>query len=144
MIRTPSKLAVVLAAAAAALTLAACGDKCPTESPNIDKVPSCTYPPGATASVTIRVCEKCNQSATTCQVDIQGNTIQLDPMSEACSDASSCSGASCNINPNITCSFQVPAATGTYTLLVYDPGTASTKQGTLTVQQDAVASCAFP
>ncbi|MFO0582073.1 MAG: hypothetical protein U0229_07375 [Anaeromyxobacter sp.] len=144
MIRRPTKLAASLCAAAAALVLAACGDKCPTESPNIDKVPSCTYPPGATASVTIRVCEKCNQSATTCQVDIQGQTIQLDPLSEACSDASSCSGASCNINPNITCSFQVPATTGIYTLLVYDPGTNGPKQGTLTVAQGAVASCAFP
>lgn len=131
-------------AAAAALALAGCNDTCPTESPGVDKVQSCTYPPGAAVTMQVRVCEKCNQSATTCQVDIQGSTIQLDPVSEACEDASSCSVPGCNLTPNVSCSFTAPSAVGTYTVLVYDSATNSTKSGTLVVAAGASPSCTFP
>ena len=135
--------AAVLAVALAALGLAGCEEKCPTESPEVQRVQDCTYPPGAQVSMRLQVCEKCNQDATECQVDIQGNTIQLDPVSEACEDASSCPPG-CNLDPNITCTFTAPAEEGAYTVIVYDPATNETREGVLTVAAGASPSCEFP
>ena len=128
---------------AAALGLAGCDDMCPTESPGVDAVQSCTVRPGTSVSVRVRVCERCNQTATTCQVDIQGTTIQLDPVSEACTDSSSCPPG-CNLDPNITCTFTAPATEGTYDVLVYDPTTNTTIPGELVVSGTLPLSCAFP
>jgi hypothetical protein len=135
--------AATAAAAALALGLPGCEDKCPTESPGVDKVQSCTARPGASVTMSVRVCEKCNQSATTCQVDVQGSTIQLDPVSEACSDSNSCPPG-CSLTPNIDCTFTAPAVEGGYDVIVYDSSTNTTKHGTLTVSASDPIACAFP
>jgi hypothetical protein len=130
-------------AALAALGLAGCSDKCPTESPAVDAVQSCTVAPGASVTMKVRVCEKCNQTATSCQVDIQGTTIQLDPVSEACTDSSGCPPG-CNLDPNIACTFTAPTAEGTYDVLVYDPATNTTIPAELVVSSTLSPSCSFP
>jgi predicted small lipoprotein YifL len=134
---------VACVVAAALLGLAGCAEKCPTESPGVDAVQSCTVRPGASVSMRVRVCERCNQTATTCQVDIQGGTIQLDPVSEACTDSAGCPPG-CNLDPNITCTFTAPATEGTYDVLVYDPNTNTTLPAQLVVSSTLPFSCTFP
>jgi hypothetical protein len=135
--------ACTIAAACAVLGAAGCAEKCPTESPNVEAIQSCTVPPGATVSMKVRVCEKCNQTATTCQVDIQGTIIQLDPVSEACSDSSGCP-PSCSPDPNITCTFSAPTVEDTYDVFAFDPSTGGNRTGQLVVMASATPSCAFP
>ncbi len=136
-------VAVLSVALAAVLGLPGCDEKCPTEAPGVERVQSCTYPPGATVTMQVRVCEKCNQAGTSCQVDIQGSTIQLDPVSEACEDSSSCPPG-CSLTPNVSCTFTAPTTPGEYTVIAYDPGTSTTREGTLTIVAGASPSCAFP
>jgi hypothetical protein len=136
-------MVAALGAAALALGLAGCENKCPTESPSVQKVQTCTAAPGQTVTMQVQTCEKCNQSNTTCQVDIQGSTIQLDPVSEACNDASSCP-PSCNLGGPVSCQFQAPTAPGTYSVIVYDPATNSNKTSQLVVEAGATYACLFP
>jgi len=125
------------------LALASCDTKCPTESPGVDKVQSCTARPGASVTMSVHVCQKCNQGTATCQVDVQGSTIQLDPVSEACTDSSSCPPG-CSLTPTIACTFTAPSVEGAYDVIVYDPATNSTRTGTLTVSATEPLACAFP
>jgi hypothetical protein len=131
-------------AAALALGLAGCDDKCPTESPKIESVQSCTVRPGAPVTMNVRVCEKCNQSATTCQVDVQGTppTFQLDPVSEACTDSNGCPPG-CSLTPNVGCTFTAPMAEGDYDVIVFNPAGGQVN-GILTVSATDPVACAFP
>ncbi len=133
---------------AAALAASGCGNKCPTESPaQIEAVGSCSASPGATVNVPVRLCPTCNQSGATCSVDMSqasSGFIGLDPTVEACSSSSSCGSAAPTCDPNpLTCSVTLPAnASGSYTLVVFDPFTNSQKNGTIDVTSGA-PSCAF-
>jgi hypothetical protein len=131
---------VILAAAVVlALFAGGCGDeKCASESPQVDAVGNCSAVANTAVSFPIRLCPTCNQTLSDCTVDLSdatsaGGTIFLNPTVEACDSASSC-GPGCNLNPS-TCSFTAPnaAATTTYTVLVFDPGSNGTKSGTLTI-----------
>jgi len=143
-IRTAS-VAVAVAAFAAG-----CGnDTCPTESPQVSGLPAdCQVLAGQT-SVTypLHLCPTCNQTLTGCTADTSaatatGGVIFLNPVVEACSSSSSC-GAGCSAS-NATCTFTPPgnAAGVRYTVQVYDPGSATTKSGSLTFVSGS-ASCAF-
>ena len=84
---------IAITACAAAVGLSACGDKCPTETPQVDAVANCTARPGSTVTVPLRLCPTCNQTAASCDVDTSqaasSGIIQLDPVVEACESASS-------------------------------------------------------
>jgi hypothetical protein len=110
------------------------GGSCPTETPRIDAIQSCTAQPGQTVNVSLRLCPTCNQTGITCEVDtstVSAGYIQLDPVAERCEGSSSCP-PSCSQNEAV-CSFKAPAAPGDYTLRVFDPFTNQTREGTLTV-----------
>ncbi len=121
--------------AAAALAAAGCGgnDKCPTESPQVNTVGSCEALAGTTVNFPVRLCPTCNQTLSTCDAQISGTQIFLNPTVEACSSSNSCAPG-CAPNP-ATCSFTAPnAGAGTvYTVLVFDPQTNTTRSGSLTI-----------
>jgi hypothetical protein len=126
--------AILAALVVVAVLAGGCGeDACPSESPQVEAVASCTAPAGSTVSYELRLCPTCNQTLTGCNADIQEGIIFLNPVVEACGSSASCGAPSCLNRP--TCSFQVPNATaGTvYSVQVHDPASNSTKEGTLTV-----------
>jgi hypothetical protein len=135
-------LIATLAAGAALLAATGCGEKCATETPDVQGVGTCSsgLAAGQPVTVQMRICPTCNQTLPTCDVDIQGNVIQLDPLVEACSDSNSCS-TSCLVD-SISCRFTAPATPGTYTLQVFDP-----TSGVISVNVNVVAgggnSCAL-
>lgn len=133
------KVASLLVCAAALAALAACGsEKCPTESPKIDAVASCTAPPGQTFSYKVQLCPTCNMGAITCDVTMTSGQIFLDPKGEACTSSTSCPSPSCA--NDASCSVTAPSTAGTYTVFAYDPASGQPKQGTLTVVAGAPGS----
>jgi hypothetical protein len=136
-------------AIAAALAASGCGNNsCPTETPaQVEAVGSCSAPAGTTVNVPVRLCPTCNQSGASCSVDMsQASTgfIGLDPTVEACSSASSCGNTAPACDPNpLTCSVTLPSnASGSYTLVVFDPFSNSQKNGRIDVTSGA-PSCAL-
>lgn len=124
------------ALAAAALLVAGCGnDTCPTETPKIDAIESCTVAPGAAVQVKVRACPTCNQNITRCEVDVQGGQIQLDPLAEACDSSTSCP-PSCATD-EVVCTFTAPSTPGSYPMFAYN-GAGGTVGGTLDVSSGAL------
>jgi hypothetical protein len=143
----------VLAAAVLLVVFAGgCGDdtKCTGESPQVNAVGACSARPGDTVNYELRLCPTCNQTLTSCTVDMSGadqngGTIFLNPVVDTCDTGDTC-GPSCLPNP-ATCSVTVPSGatpgTTTYTVLVYDPGIGTTRNGTLAVG-DQPPNCDLP
>lgn len=134
-------------AAAVAVLAAGCGnDKCPTESPEVTKLGSCTALTNENVSFPIQLCPTCNQTLSSCEADLSGvgggsGTIFLNPTVEACTSSSSC-GAGCNLNPT-TCTFRAPAP-GNYVVSAYDAAHPSTpRTGMLTVSASGSTSCSL-
>lgn len=137
------RIRIAATTAAVALLAAGCGETCPTETPRLSQVANCTVRPGDTVSYPIQLCPSCNQSGAACQVDIQGSTIQLDPTVEACTSATGCPDNSCQVVPQLLCTFKAPMAAGTYDVFVYNPATDQTVLRTLTVSDSAPVSCSM-
>ncbi len=120
-----------------AVALAGCGDKCPTETPQVSALPtSCTAGAGNPVSYPLRLCPTCNQTGITCDVDMSSvgagsGTIFLDPKAEACETSGSCP-PSCAAQETV-CSFTAPGTVGTYKVSVFNPATGSTMEETLQV-----------
>lgn len=140
-------LARLATIAAAAVTLAGCGSAaCPTETPKVQKVQSCTVRPGATVNLLLQLCPTCNQNVTSCHVDtsdVGGGTGQifLDPIAEACEPSTSCSPDSapaCSAN-GPTCTFTAPTVEGVYTLTTITLN--GPVNGQLTVSGSQTPSC---
>jgi len=131
------------AVAALALAAAACNDNtCPTESPQVSALADCTEIAGQLVSYPVRLCPTCNQTISSCDVQISGSTIFLDPKVETCTSSNSCPPA-CQSSPS-TCNFTAPTTPGPYTVSVYDPATNATLDGVLTVVAPGGAeSCDF-
>ncbi|BDG05789.1 hypothetical protein [Anaeromyxobacter oryzae] len=136
------------AIATVALAVAGCGQSntsCPTETPRVDQVQSCTVAPGATVGVRLNICPTCNQTAASCTADLSqlgsSNTIALDPITDSCEPANSCPSPSCAVN-GVTCTFNAPTTPGDYTMIVFDPASNGTRSATLTVASGPT-SCAF-
>lgn len=112
---------------ALAVAGAGCGDKCSSENPAVrggqSGVPACTVPAGAQVTVNLPLCPTCNQSSPECavHVDAANGLIQIDPVVQACEDASSCPvGGGCDLQP-LSCTFTAPLDPNQgYTLLVTD------------------------
>lgn len=136
---TRTRLAI--AAAVGALALAGCGEKCPTESPEVRQIQDCVVAPGSQVTVGVRLCPTCNQVLSSCEVDIQGGTVFLDPVVEACESSAGCPGE-CQAQPT-TCSFRAPNETGTYVIEAFDPNSNGTKTSELVVSASGPYSCAF-
>lgn len=124
-----------LTVAAAVVSFTGCGEKCPTETPQVQALQSCTAQPGALVTVNLRLCPTCNQAPITCTADLSAaassGQIHLDPLAEACESSNSCP-PSCSTN-TVGCTFQAPSTPGTYTLVVFDPASSSTRTSTLDV-----------
>lgn len=128
----------------AALAAVGCGSSsCPTETPKVEQVASCTVRPGAQVSVNLKLCPTCNQTPTACQVDLGGvsqGQIFLDPIVETC-ESSSCtpeSAPACAVS-GPSCTFTAPTTETTYTLSAFSLGGPVT--GTLTVSSTVTPSC---
>lgn len=118
---------LLAAAAALPLALAACDNKCPTQSGRIQTglSGSCSgtsaVQAGQTVTVQLHVCQTCKQTPDACTVTLPDatapTTIQLDPLVQACEESTSCpiDSDSCGI---VNCTFVAPATPDTYTLLV--------------------------
>jgi hypothetical protein len=119
----------VLAMAAAAAVLAACGnDTCPTAAgtPKTGQSPSCTAPAPQQVQVTLQMCEACSHTAPRCNAqlnDLAAKNIFLDTSWEVCTDNTSCSAQACG---NAVCQFSVP--NDTYTVHVLSGGGTATFQ----------------
>jgi hypothetical protein len=99
----------VLAMAAAAAFLAACGnDSCPTAAASTDPTQNmasaCSAPAPSQVSINVHMCEACSHTAPTCSPQFSGTEIFLDTKWEVCTDNSSCSTSAC---ADIACRFQV-------------------------------------
>jgi predicted small lipoprotein YifL len=136
---------IAITACAAALGLSACGEKCPTETPQVDAVANCTATAGSTVTVPVRLCPTCNQSAASCDVDLSQATssgsILLDPVVEACESSNSCPPG-CSLN-SINCTFTAPSQLGSYELIVFNPATNTSISKRLDVVASGGTSCAF-
>lgn len=129
------------AVAALALAAAACEDTCPTETPQVSELADCTAVTGTLVSYEVRLCPTCDQVISSCDVQMSGNTIFLDPKVETCDPSNSCAPA-CQANPT-RCNFTAPAP-GIYTVQAYDPARNTTVSGTLdVVATGGAASCSF-
>jgi hypothetical protein len=136
------KLHYAILAAAAAIAAAGCGEDCPTETPQVDHIGSCTASPSAAVSYPVQTCEG---AGITCDVDLSGvgsgsGTIFLDPRAAVCGGGSTSCPASCSPSQSI-CSFAAPASPGNYTVSAYDPCTNQTKSGMLTVAATEIPGC---
>lgn len=120
------------------------GGSCPTETPRIDAIQSCTAQPGQSVTVQLRLCPTCNLTGISCEVDTSNvasaGTIQLDPVAERCESSSSCGTLACSSN-EAPCTFTAPTTPGTYTLRAFDPSSNSFRQGQLDV--GGAYSCTF-
>jgi hypothetical protein len=120
------------------------GGSCPTETPEIQKIQSCTAQPGQTVSVHLQLCPTCNLSNISCEVDMSGASsgiIQLDPVAQRCESSTSCNTApSCS--PGAVCTFTAPSTSGPYTLQAFDPVRNAVVTAQLDVGTGPVA-CAF-
>lgn len=112
------------------------GGSCPTETPRIDAIQSCTAQPGQSVTVQLRLCPTCNLTGISCDVDTSNaqsaGLIQLDPVASRCESATSCGTLACSQN-EAPCTFTAPSTPGTYTLRAYDPATNGFKFGALEV-----------
>jgi hypothetical protein len=133
-----------IAIAALAAALAACGtnDKCPTQSPKLSQVADCTARPGATVNYQLQLCPTCNQSGATCNVQMSGTDIFLDPTVEACTGSNSCPPPTCDTGV-FNCTFTAPTAVGTYNVTVVNGDTGAVVPRTLTVDATASPSCSL-
>ncbi len=142
--KTTQALAALAFVAAGSLVIGCGGDSgCPTETPRIDAIQSCTAQPGAAVSVRLRLCPTCNLTGISCDVDLSGvssGTIFLDPVAERCEGAGSCP-PSCSTNEAV-CTFTAPSASGSYNLQAFDPATNQVRIAQLDVGTGPVA-CAF-
>lgn len=130
-------------AAALAFVAAGCGnDKCPTEPPEVSGIPTdCQAATGQAVTYPLHLCPTCNQTFSSCDVQMSGNDIFLNPTVEACTSSSSC-GAGCSPNTN-ACTFTAPAP-GDYIVSAYDAAHPSQpRTGTLHVLTGGPVSCAF-
>ncbi len=132
---------LLLGAAALAALATGCGDtKCATDVPQVDAMASgCTAVVNQPVNYPLRLCPACNLSIVSCDVQISGDQIFLNPTAEACESASSCS-TSCALQPT-SCTF-TPTAAGQYTVTVYDPASGPKTQ-TLNVVSSDSPSCAL-
>jgi hypothetical protein len=129
------------AVVAVALAAAACNeDTCPTESPQVDDLADCTQVTGQLVSYPLRLCPTCDQVVSSCDVEISGSTIFLDPKVETCDPSNSCP-PTCQASPS-TCNFTAPAP-GDYLVEAYDPASNGTRTGALTVVASGPEFCDF-
>lgn len=134
-------------AATVALALAGgltgCGESCPSETvAKIQDVGACTARPGTSVTVPVQLCPTCNQSGSSCDVEIQGSFVQLDIRAEACDSVASCGSTAPSCQPPSGCTFTAPAE-GTYTVLVYDPSTDRTIERPLVVSTTQNLGCSI-
>ncbi len=137
-------LAIAIVAVAA---LAGCGnDTCTSSAADpVNTSPSCTLAPGTTATVSVQLCGKCTDSSPGCQAEFLGlgtssQRLEVAPVVQQCQGNAGCAVAGCS-NLQATCSVTVPAASGSYTLVVV--GDTVQPQGTLTVSSGGSSSCAL-
>ncbi len=117
--------ALVASLLAAGTTLGAgCGtsQRCDIEKNALAELPVCLTPvaPGGRVEMKVRVVEKCWQSYPTCTVGMKGDQVVLDVTTEACLDASSCTGPAREVESE-SCWFYAPTTEGTYHVQVTDP-----------------------
>jgi len=138
--RSARPLAVALALAAPFLLLA-CNDSCPTEATRVNSVPACVLAAGATVTVTLPLCARCNQTVPSCQVvpPAGDRSFQLDTTAQACTDPGGCDFSCANPLPTVSCTFRAPALSGdnTWDFVVIDPdGAFQTHQFTVATTGD--------
>jgi hypothetical protein len=143
---TAHRLGIALAVVAAGGLAVGCGGgSCPTETPRIDKIQSCTVQPGQTVNLQLQLCPTCNLSNISCDVDTSNaasaGVIQLDPVAQRCESSASCPSPSC-VAPNAAvCTFTAPTVPGSYTVRAFDPASNSFREGTLDV--GGALACSF-
>ena len=125
--------AVLASAAFAALAASGCGADCSTQTPPIVSVPTCSgMAAGATVTVNVKVCPRCDQETPTCSVDlseVSSGIIRLEPRSQVCNPRSSCP----TVNPSscpatgVDCTFTAPPPDN-YSILVVDENGQPTQQ----------------
>jgi len=145
---TTARRIVLAFAVAALLPLGGCDNKCPTATPKIDAggVPTCTGAnavlAGATVSVKLHVCPRCDQAYDTCTVTLPDAVdpvrIQLDPLVQVCTESTSCPAPSCSV---VSCTFQAPTTVAPYKLLVVTPEGASIESGFEVSPSSSNTSC---
>lgn len=131
---TTTRVLTLAAAAAAVLATTGCpGKNCNDQTPPVSQVPSgtCSVQAGATVTVPMHVCPKCDQGTPTCMVHTEnaaGGVITLEPVAEVCDPNSSCplvDPASCPF-ATLNCQFTAPASS--VTISVVTPGNPETFQ----------------
>ncbi len=144
-----TRSAVMIAAIAGGLAGCPSDQSCPLETPKVDATPStCTEDAGQPVSYPVRLCPTCNLTGVSCAPNLSGvgagsGAIYLDVKAEACTDANSCGGATCQLNAT-TCDFTAPSTPGTYQVIVFDGATGQPLTNDLVVIASGPESCALP
>jgi hypothetical protein len=144
--RTRTRTAPLALSAALAVVAAGCGSNksCTDATPEVSAVPaSCSAVAGASVTVPLHVCPRCDQSFPACDVHpLNGSQLVLEPVSQVCDPNSSCplvDPASCPFS-TLNCTFTAPGP-GTYQLVVVTPEGAT--QRDLVVVASGSTSCGF-
>ena len=124
-----------LALVAFAAAFAGCGDTCSTKAAGVNALSSAGCTVSANQAMTIQVkgsCQACTDSNPSCNTEVVGGGIDLNPIYSECAANAGCPGTSCGY-PTFNCS--VPGlAAGSYTVTaVTDPSTGATTTTTVTV-----------
>jgi len=139
---TNRNLAVL--AAALATALGGCDNKCPTDLAKVTTPPACaTLKADADVTVVIPVCTRCDQATPECAVvPPQGDAVfQLDTTVQVCTARTDCPLDCPLVQPTATCRFRTPAASGPYTLRIFQPTGVPTVDIDVTVDPAGPTSC---
>lgn len=134
-------LAILSAAALLALAAPGCGDTCSTKGAPLDRAASgnCATLAAGGTRVTAQLCQRCTDTSPSCQVEVVGNTIQIDATLKECDANKGCGDPSC-ANPRPAVSCNVPALTGTsYTIQFI--GASGQDSYPVTVSASGTATC---
>ena len=143
------KLLAVLPAAA--LLLAGCGsevsdalsgDSCQTAPAAVQaQGSSCTLAPGTTVTVLARpACQTCKDTRPSCNVEVLGTDIELNPVFRQCSEQQSCASEGCGFEP-IQCVFTTPNNASGQFRFAYPTQSGSVAYRNVNVAQGGGSSC---
>lgn len=109
------KRVLAFALPAAILALTGCGGDTCTSNPAALAVQAneCTLAPGSTATINVRLCGKCSDSAPSCQAEFlpeaNPDHLEVQPVVQQCQASASCAETGCNISvPTASCPVTVP------------------------------------
>jgi len=133
-------LTLLMATLGCSLALAGCGGTaCSSGAAQLSNgtaSPSCSLQPGATATITVQLCQRCTDSSPSCQAEFVNGQLEIAPSIQQCAEQAGCAISGCNLNPSVDCVVAVPATLSSEPLVIV----ASDSQGSPVTLTGTVSS----